>query len=192
MSWLYLTHLTVNGEPREYIEDAHLPQYESTFTSCRRPQHYPADQPPARQRIIDQSGAWRLMPMLSYLDCPCDIACPRCESRPGMFCHTLDGGGMSGGGFRTRWHAVRIKASPACQGVLDGSRTSCEWGWHPWHRMGTDQARCLWCGATEPLHDPAGEYEERQRFAAEQRAAARAEAEREAGVVHLSTRRGTG
>jgi len=99
---------------------------------------------------------------------------------------------MSGGGFRTRWHAVRVKASPLCQAVLAGERSSCDWGLHPWAPDGDGAARCQVCPEQAPLHDAAGAWEERRRFEAERFAAEREAAQRDAGVAYLSdyTRRG--
>lgn len=96
-----------------------------------------------------------------YLDCACDVECPRCHAAVRQGCVTLDGGGLSGGGYPTKTHAVRVKASPWCQGLLAGTRSPCDFGAHRWGLApGLDPAEgqparavCAECGRVEPIHD---------------------------------------
>lgn len=110
------------------------------WTSCRRPQHYAAPTPKNR---VDEHGI--------FLDCACDVPCPRCKAGVGSGCVTLDGGGMSGGGYPAKTHAARVKVSRWCQQRLSGERTVCDTGEHDWQRHGEAEARCGVCGRIEPI-----------------------------------------
>lgn len=90
----------------------------------------------------------------SFTDCACDAACSHCGAREGASCTTLDGGGMSGGGYTTRSHAKRIKASERIQGLKDGTRSRCDLGDHSWvlAEDGASATCTSACGRTEPVH----------------------------------------
>lgn len=90
----------------------------------------------------------------SFTDCACDAACTHCGAGEGLSCTTLDGGGMSGGGYTTKSHAKRVKASERIQGLMDGSRSRCEFGDHQW-AVNADAATATCsgtCGRTDPVH----------------------------------------
>jgi hypothetical protein len=87
-------------------------------------------------------------------DCACDAACTHCGAAEGASCTTNDGGGMSGGGYTTKSHSKRIKASARIQGLKDGTRSRCDLGDHQW-AVNADgaSATCTGaCGRTEPVH----------------------------------------
>lgn len=87
-------------------------------------------------------------------DCACDAACTHCWSPPGQTCTTNDGGGVSGGGYTTKSHSKRIKASARIQGLRDGTRSRCDFGDHQWvaNADGTVATCSGSCGRTEPIH----------------------------------------
>lgn len=87
-------------------------------------------------------------------DCACDAACSHCGAREGASCTTTDGGGMSGGGYTTKSHSKRIKASERIQGLKDGTRSRCDFGDHRWVLAADGaSATCAGtCGRTEPVH----------------------------------------
>lgn len=150
------------GTQHRYILDEHLPV---SPTSCghdgrerraddsvpewqrgsRNTDHRAAYAPKAMQPKDSRAG-------LALLDCPCDVACPRCGAGVGRFCTTLDGGGSSGGGYVAKWHTVRIKASPACRAIASGAKTRCDLGDHDWASTETSRtaptAYCQQCGLT--------------------------------------------
>lgn len=154
-------------EHRE-IRDRHLP---FSPTSCGND---------GRERLTDDTPAWlrgsritdhraayapKAMPAPdggTHLDCPCDIECPRCHAPVGKHCATVDGGGSSGGGFRTDWHATRIKASTRCQAIASGQSRRCDFDDHKWvaHDEATHTGRCLRCGTTAE-YTPAPDHEVR-------------------------------
>lgn len=62
----------------------------------------------------------------------------------------------TGGGSPSSTHVARTKVSPACQGLLDGTRDFCDLGAHEWHFVvgreeSRDLARCARCERTEPV-----------------------------------------
>lgn len=87
-------------------------------------------------------------------DCACDAACTHCGAAEGASCTTNDGGGMSGGGYTTKSHSKRIKASARIQGLKDRTRSRCDFGDHQWvaNANGTEATCTGTCGRTEPVH----------------------------------------
>lgn len=123
--------------------------YHPPATTCRLPGHLPAKTP---RKHVEEHG--------DRLDCACDVACPRCAAKPGQMCATVDGGGMSGGGFTVSPHAARTKVSARCQALLTGEVTRCDLGDHDWKIVGEPaegsevgaDAECRGCGRRETLH----------------------------------------
>jgi len=64
--WLYLSRMTVNGEPREFVDDAHAPSL-GVYGSCRRQGHALAWRSPAQQRAIFAASGGHVR-MALYLD----------------------------------------------------------------------------------------------------------------------------
>lgn len=134
----YTSYAASGAVRREVVIDRLRPQW--GWTSCRTTGHYPA---PTPAKHVAEHGV--------FLDCACDVPCPRCKAGVGRGCTTLDGGGLSGGGYPTKTHAARVKVSPWCQQRLSGERTVCDTGEHDWQRQGEAEARCGVCGRVEQV-----------------------------------------
>lgn len=153
--WLTLTRVGRGpGSPPAFlVADAYAPG--GGWTSCRLPRHAAALPTRAEVRAEVRGGA-EGPPGVVALDCACDVVCPRCRAGVGTNCTTLDGGGSSGGGYPTRTHAVRVRASGRCQALRDGSMSPCDLGAHRWQAHPSadhdpSAARCVLCNRVEPI-----------------------------------------